>query len=332
MDTEAVSGDEGSGGLGGTLEMAEYEEAMYEEIKVDPSMLDPSCLVPPTIPGSLGAEDIDKVIAALTNVPDVRIPPPGSPIKRTGGAPSRRRLSSPPIESPISERTGGGNKRHRSDSRDRDHRRDRDDDSDDYRSSSRRRRRRRSGRYSDDDFGGPLPLPGSLLRPMFRGRVFRGRVRLRARGVRGVGRGILIGDRGGLLRGGGGRGGFFDGGRGGIRPPLPVARGRNIFPADEDRGGRGRGRFPRENNLFKRFKQQHRPLGEKVDGEDEVFGEPRRWEEVSHSSASRYVFISFCIGHLLVPQDPLPHSKPKKQDCPHTLNICHLEITIPCYY
>jgi hypothetical protein len=278
MDTEAVSGDEGSGG--GVME---YEEAVYEEIKVDPAMLDPSCLVPPTIPGSLGAEDIDKVIAALTNVPDVRIPPPGSPIKRSGGAPSRRRSS--PLD-PIERGGGGGDrKRHRSGSRDRDYRRDRDDDSDDY-SSSRHRRRRR---YSDDDFG-PLPVPGSLIRPMFRGRVFRGRVRLRARGARGVGRGIFIGDRGGMM-GRGGRGGFFDGGRGGLRPPLPVARGRNIFPAEEEmRGGRGRGRYPRENNLFKRFKQQHRGLGEKGEGEEEMYGgleTTRRWEEESASSGSR---------------------------------------------
>lgn len=30
-------------------------------LQVDASMLDPSCLVPPTIPNTLGAEDIDKV-------------------------------------------------------------------------------------------------------------------------------------------------------------------------------------------------------------------------------------------------------------------------------
>jgi len=64
LDTEAVSADEGDGG---------HSEG-FEEIQVDPSMLDPSCLVPPTIPNTLGAEDIDKVIAALTNVPDVKLP------------------------------------------------------------------------------------------------------------------------------------------------------------------------------------------------------------------------------------------------------------------
>jgi hypothetical protein len=302
MDTEAVSGDEGSAGAsGGFGELTEYrydeEETVFEEVKFDASQLDPSCLVLPQIPGSLGAEDIDKVIAALTNVPDVRLPPPGSPIKRTGGAPSRPRPPSP-LPDLISERDS--RKRRRSDSRDRSYRsRDRDDYSDDDRRRSRspsrhRRRRRRSGRYSDDDLG-PLPMPGSILRPMFRGRVFRGRVRLRARGARVMGRGILIGggDRGGgFMRGGGGRGGFFDGGRGGLRPPLPVARGRNIFPADEERGGRGRGRFPRENNLFKRFKQQHRPLGE--GGEEEMmYGEVRRWDEGSHSSPSRLALPTF---------------------------------------
>lgn len=288
MDTEAVSGDEDNGGGGfggfGGGGIIEYDDSAYEEIKVDPSMLDPSCLVPPTIPGSLGAEDIDKVIAALTNVPDVRLPPPGSPIKRSGGAPSRRRSS--PDMAVIDRGGGGSSKRHRSrsGSRDRDHRRDRDDDDSDEYSSSRRRRRRR---YSDDDFG-PLPVPGSLIRPMFRGRVFRGRVRLRARGARGVARGIFIGggDRGGGF-GRGGRG-FFDPSRG-PRPPLPVARGRNIFPAEEERGGgRGRGRFPpRENNLFKRFKQQHRGIGDEEEQYGGGEGGGRRWEDETVSSGSR---------------------------------------------
>ena len=34
---------------------------MINILQVDASMLDPSCLVPPTIPNTLGAEDIDKV-------------------------------------------------------------------------------------------------------------------------------------------------------------------------------------------------------------------------------------------------------------------------------
>ena len=51
MDTEAVSGDE-----------AEKEEAGgFEEISFDATTLNPSCLVPPTIPNTLGADDIDKV-------------------------------------------------------------------------------------------------------------------------------------------------------------------------------------------------------------------------------------------------------------------------------
>ena len=33
----------------------------HDIFQVDASMLDPSCLVPPTIPNTLGAEDIDKV-------------------------------------------------------------------------------------------------------------------------------------------------------------------------------------------------------------------------------------------------------------------------------
>ena len=36
--------------------------------------MDPSWLVPPSIPNTLGAEDIDKVIASLTNVRDVSLP------------------------------------------------------------------------------------------------------------------------------------------------------------------------------------------------------------------------------------------------------------------
>ena len=35
--------------------------ALSNGLQVDASMLDPSCLVPPTIPNTLGAEDIDKV-------------------------------------------------------------------------------------------------------------------------------------------------------------------------------------------------------------------------------------------------------------------------------
>ena len=37
----------------------------HDIFQVDASMLDPSCLVPPTIPNTLGAEDIDKVRSRL---------------------------------------------------------------------------------------------------------------------------------------------------------------------------------------------------------------------------------------------------------------------------
>ena len=40
----------------------EKEEAGgFEEISFDATTLNPSCLVPPTIPNTLGADDIDKV-------------------------------------------------------------------------------------------------------------------------------------------------------------------------------------------------------------------------------------------------------------------------------
>ena len=55
MDTEAVSGDEGD----------REESGGYEEISFDYTTLNPSCLVPPTIPNTLGAEDIDKVNPTL---------------------------------------------------------------------------------------------------------------------------------------------------------------------------------------------------------------------------------------------------------------------------
>ena len=51
MDTEALSEDE-----------VEKEDAGgFEEISFDYTTLNPSCLVPPTIPNTLGADDIDKV-------------------------------------------------------------------------------------------------------------------------------------------------------------------------------------------------------------------------------------------------------------------------------
>ena len=126
LETEAISGDE------------ETAEA-YEEVKLDYSMLSKDVLNPPTIPKSLGHETIDQVIAALTNVPDVKIegeprkkppslPPPhssigpgGDIIRRSGGSAKR---SSP--------HHGGGSRR--GDSGDRS-----SDDGDDHRGSSSRR-------------------------------------------------------------------------------------------------------------------------------------------------------------------------------------------------
>ena len=53
MDTEALSEDE-------TVE--KEDTGGFEEISFDYTTLNPSCLVPPTIPNTLGADDIDKVI------------------------------------------------------------------------------------------------------------------------------------------------------------------------------------------------------------------------------------------------------------------------------
>merc|ERR1712233_176406 len=72
------------------------------------------------------------------------------------------------------------------------------------------------------------------------------------------------------------------------RAKIPVARGRNIFPQDEERG-RGRGRV-RVNNLYKRFKQQHRDVssggGERGELYNDGYGE-RRFEDGRSYSRSR---------------------------------------------
>merc|ERR1712130_881328 len=72
------------------------------------------------------------------------------------------------------------------------------------------------------------------------------------------------------------------------RAKIPVARGRNIFPQDEERG-RGRGRA-RVNNLYKRFKQQHRDVssggGERGELYNDGYGE-RRFEDGRSYSRSR---------------------------------------------
>ena len=59
LDTEAISGDD--------------EADTYEEVKLDYSLLSSDILNPPSIPKQLGSETIDQVIAALTNVPDVKL-------------------------------------------------------------------------------------------------------------------------------------------------------------------------------------------------------------------------------------------------------------------
>jgi len=227
LDTEAVSADEGGG---------EPTEGGYEEIQVDPSMLDPSCLVPPTIPNTLGAEDIDKVIAALTNVPDVKIPDGllGGDVKSERNSVSQER-------------------------RQGDYSYEGEGDYD--------RKRKYYDNYDDDDN---------------RGR-FRGRGRGRGRGFRG-GRGWNDGYRGR----GGFRGEWVDrNGQGRGRAKIPVARGRNIFPAEEQDRGRGRGRV-RVNNLYKRFKQQHRDASGPGEGGDvyDGYGE-RRFEDGRSHSRSR---------------------------------------------
>jgi len=233
LDTEAVSADEGGG---------DNAEGGYEEIQVDVGMLDPSCLVPPTIPNTLGAEDIDKVIAALTNVPDVKIP---DGLLSGEGKGERSSVSQEKRE--FSYEAEG-----------------------DY-----DRKRNYYDNYDDDD----------------RGR-FRGRGRGRGRG------GGYRGGRGGWNEGGyrGGRGGFRGEwvdrtGQARGRAKIPVARGRNIFPAEEERG-RGRGRV-RVNNLYKRFKQQHRDAssgggggGDRGELYNDGYGE-RRFEDGRSYSRSR---------------------------------------------
>ena len=60
LDTEAVSPEASYGEIKVCLELSSWS-MIINILQVDASMLDPSCLVPPTIPNTLGAEDIDKV-------------------------------------------------------------------------------------------------------------------------------------------------------------------------------------------------------------------------------------------------------------------------------
>lgn len=59
MDTEALSEDE-------TVE--KEDTGGFEEISFDYTTLNPSCLVPPTIPNTLGADDIDKVMMIVMRI------------------------------------------------------------------------------------------------------------------------------------------------------------------------------------------------------------------------------------------------------------------------
>ena len=67
LDTEAVSPEASYGEIKVCLAPRnEIKQTIKQKqtnkiLQVDASMLDPSCLVPPTIPNTLGAEDIDKV-------------------------------------------------------------------------------------------------------------------------------------------------------------------------------------------------------------------------------------------------------------------------------
>ena len=60
MDTEALSEDE-------AVEK-EPDTGGFEEISFDYTTLNPSCLVPPTIPNTLGADDIDKVMMVVMRI------------------------------------------------------------------------------------------------------------------------------------------------------------------------------------------------------------------------------------------------------------------------
>ena len=237
MDTEALSEDEvGAGSQEGGL-----------EVELDYSSLNPACLVPPTIPNNLGADDIDKVIAALTNVPDVSFPDLGSGDKKDRSSVSEER-----------------------DRRDRDysHERDRDRDRD---------------LYYDYDRG-----------------KYRGRGRGRGRGFRG---------RGGYRGGGGGD--YAVRGRG---KPY-IAKGRNIFPQEEERG-RGRGRV-RVNNLYKRFMQQHKNNGGQEDNEDDFRKSRSRSRSRSRSKGRKHRSSSSSSSSSSSDSSSSPKKKKKKKDKKH---------------
>ena len=225
LETEAVSGDEDAGGA-------------FEEVKLDLSMLNPECLKAPTIPDNLGPSDIDNVIAALTNVPDLKASDSPKKTHHINRSSAKKRRNS-----------GYNDRDDRYDERDRyEEKYDRGDDL---------KQRRSSDGYEE------MPQLKRVPIGFLRGRG-RGRLRMRARAL---GRAYITEQARGLFAGGRvsrravaaatavGGPENADGTR-----VFPVARGRNIFPEDERGRGdfRGRGFITRENALFKRFKQQHR--------------------------------------------------------------------------
>ena len=230
MDTEALSEDEVAGGGS--------QDGGGVEVELDFASLNPACLLPPTIPNTMGAEDIDKVIAALTNVPDVSVP---------------------------DGLLGGGEKKDRSSVSEERDRRERDYSHD-------RERDYHGKDYYDRDRG-----------------KYRGRGRGRVRGFRG---------RGGY------RGDFVPRGRG---KPY-IAKGRNIFPQDEERG-RGRGRV---NNLYKRFMQQHKPNGGTEDHDEEY--RRSRSRSRSRSKGRKHRSSSSSSSSSSSDSSSSPKKKKKKKD------------------
>jgi len=261
LDTEAVSPDEG--GYGGHSEG-------FEEIQVDPSMLDPSCLVPPTIPNTLGAEDIDKVIAALTNVPDVQLPDGflGDGEKRSQSQ-DQRRLSNTAENKEDSKdnRNSNYNPGYDNDGgrKNRNYNPFKDAGIDEYQDNRGHRGHRGRGRWQHRGFRRGWRGRGNWHNNYNNQHQHHHQQNQQQQQQQGEGEGD-------------------DGTRGRGRGTFPVARGRNIFPEDEERGRGGRGRM-RMNNLYKRFVQQHvkkpgepnnLPEGDLCWNE---YGEKRNWQD-----------------------------------------------------
>ena len=177
LDTEAISGDD--------------EEAdTYEEVKLDYSLLSSDILNPPSIPKQLGSETIDQVIAALTNVPDVKI---------ENSSPRHRKA--PQLPPPTSSSGGRGSESRRKRSRSRDRRRDDRSSDEEYDDDDRHKRRRDSYHEDEHDYrsgGNREDLAAPFRRVSFAALRGRGRGRLRIR-ARGRGRGFLLEQARGLF-------------------------------------------------------------------------------------------------------------------------------------